>query len=51
VHVFSVLFLIIISGMFAVTSACVLLNSTTLWHLHLHILAWAYVCTICCFNA
>ena len=48
VHVFSFLFLIIISGLFAVTSLCVLLDSTTLWHLPLHTLAWACVFTICC---
>ena len=47
VHIFSLLFLIIISGLFAVTSLCVLLDSTTLWHLPLHTLACACVCTIC----
>ena len=49
VHVYSLLFLIIISGLFAVTSLslCVLLDSTTLWHLPLHTLAWACVCIIC----
>ena len=49
VHTFSFLFLIIISGLFAVTSlsVCVLLDSTTLWHLPLHTLAWVCVCTIC----
>jgi hypothetical protein len=49
VLVFCSLFLIIISALFAVTSVsvCVLLDSTTLWHLPLHIPAWACVCTIC----
>ena len=42
-HVFSFLFLIIISGLFAETSLCVLLDSTTLWHLPLHTLAWTCV--------
>ena len=46
VHVFSFLFLIIMSGLLAVT-LCVPLDSTTLWHLPLHTLAWACVCTIC----
>ena len=54
VHVFF-LFLIILSGLFAVTSLSVclsvclsvLLDSTTLWLLPLHTLASACVCTIC----
>jgi hypothetical protein len=46
VHVFSFVFLIIISGLFAVTFLCVPLDSTTLWHLPFHTLAWACVCTI-----
>ena len=45
VYVFSFLFLIIISGLFCCNfTVCVLLDSTTLWHLPLHTLAWVCVC-------
>ena len=45
------LFLIIISGLFAVTSLSVRTARFHLWHLPRHTLAWASVCTICGFNA
>jgi hypothetical protein len=43
-HVFSFLFLIITSVLFAITSLCVPLDAITLPHLHIHILVWACVC-------
>jgi hypothetical protein len=42
-HVFSFLFLINISGLFAVTSLCVPLDSITLSYLHVHILVFVGV--------
>jgi hypothetical protein len=44
VHVFSFLFLIIMSGLFAISSLSVYtLCSITLSHLHIHTTAWACV--------
>jgi hypothetical protein len=45
-HVFSFLFLIIVCGPFSVTSVyvCVPLESITLSHRHIHIVARARVC-------
>ena len=46
------MFLIIISGLFAITSLCVPLDAITLPHLHIHILAWSCKCiTFCHFGA
>jgi hypothetical protein len=51
-HVFSFMFLIITSVLFAITSLCAPLDAITLPHLHVHILASSCMCiSLCHFGA